>query len=143
MDTDLVAALRSRNVEVVTALEVGFSREKRRGTISLRGRARLRPLHLQCLRFLSASRTVDDLRSRTWWYDPGAATTILSRRAVAPDTASSLRDHYGGHAESSRVSQQLGLTTGHHHRPCLNACEGQHVLPLKQMDRVRAETSAL
>jgi hypothetical protein len=58
MDTDLLTALRSRGVEVVTRARGRFDWQKRRGTVSLRGRARLSPFHLQRRRFLSASRAL-------------------------------------------------------------------------------------
>jgi hypothetical protein len=107
MDSDLVAALRSRGITVLTAFDAGLAERSNEEQLGLRHRTWLCTLHVQCLRFLPTSHALDQSRTRARRDDSDAATAVLGGRAVASHLAT-FRD-WGEHAEQGGVPQQLGL----------------------------------
>jgi len=107
MDSDLVAALRSRGVTVVTALDAGLTERSDAEQLAF-------ATEHGCV--LYSFNVSDFYRLHTQWVaracrdDSGAATAVLGWRAVAPPVASSRHCHHRDHAEPSRVPKQLGLT---------------------------------
>jgi hypothetical protein len=109
MDSDLVAALRSRGVIIITALDaglVGKSDDEQLTFASDHG----------CV--LYTFNVSDFYRLHTRYLDAGqehagmnsvAAAEVLGRGTAAPHPASSNGNERRKHAEPSRVPQQLGL----------------------------------
>ena len=112
MDSDLVVALRSRGVIVITAFDAGLTGKPDEEQLAFA------TAH-ECV--LYTFNVCDFHRLHTQWisagaracrYDSGAATAVLGRRAVAPHPASS-RDHdHCKYPEPGRIPQQLAFTIG-------------------------------
>lgn len=114
LDTDLVAALRSRDIEVVRVLEVGLvgkSDEEQLGFAAER----------RCIlyTFNYTFNVSDFYRLHAQWMscgrEHGGMILVPQQQFSVGEQLrrilqSSLRDNHGGDAKSGRVPQQLGIT---------------------------------
>jgi hypothetical protein len=112
MDSDLVTALRSRGVAVITALDAGLIRKSDEEQLAFATASDCVLYTFNVSDFYRLSRAVGPCRKRARWDDSNAATTVLNWRAVAAHPASSRGQDNRRDAQSGRVPQQLGLMKG-------------------------------
>src|ERR1035438_6620255 len=112
MDSDLVAALRSRGVTVITAMDAGLAGKSDDDQLAFAAEQGCVLYTFNVSDFYRLPHGLGRRWARTWRNDPGAAAAVLGRRAVAPHLASSRGHHHCEDAEPGRVPGELGLTEG-------------------------------